>query len=113
MMTLMSLLGWIALVAFGICIVAIFCTYYAAKNTLRTVVRTSSSPDASLSTEAANALQVGARGRIKWLKGNQSRLSADIKKHALRVLWFDTISQGAFWILLVSGLLSIFLGKSA
>jgi hypothetical protein len=111
MITLTSVLGWIALVAFGICFAAMFYTYYAAKKVLKAVAERGSSSDVSLSSEARSTLEKDARARIKWLKGNQTRFPEDIKSKARRPLQFDVTSQVAFWTLLVLWLLVVLLDK--
>jgi hypothetical protein len=106
MTTLVSILGWIALLAFCACIAAMFYTYYAAKNLVSASARDKSS-GASLLAEAESVLHRSTRARIRWLKTNLGRLPEAINSRATRVLLVDKTCQAAFWIIVASWVLSM------
>jgi hypothetical protein len=106
MTMVMSILGWIALLAFAVCLGAMFYTYYAAKRLVGAAAMDTSS-EASLLAEAESVLHKSARARIRWLKTTLGRLPGGINSRATRVLLVDKICQVAFWIIVASWVLSM------
>lgn len=102
-----NVIGWIALIIFGIILIAQFYVYYGVRRVIDDIAQKNS--DDLIASEASEVKGKSARAKLKWLRSNKSSLSTETMSEVSKFLWVDTLTFLIFGLLILLWVIAMLL----